>query len=331
MICILGDIHFNASKDYFRATCEAFLEWFKTWEMNTPSNYLVLAGDVVQDSINGGIVVRYLEMFYQYSNFKEIHIVVGNHDLKKVNNISQLAYDFYREKPNFFIHDKATELLVGTKKFLMLPYFTGLNADGLSMSELYSSIASNPTFSNDYDAVVGHFCGEDTSFPGSTDCVKNLDKLSGRVCLGHIHTRFTNPGRYIGSVYAGNKTENDETRAVWILKDDGAWYEEKLPIFNEFVTVTYPEALPASKARVPIYTILNCASENNAIHHYGNIFIRRTTLSDKDIRSSKKANDAQDIANIRNLSTKQLFREFITSQAFSDSVIKKCEALLEAY
>ena len=331
MICILGDIHFNASKDYFRATCEAFLEWFNNWKLNYPSNILILAGDLVQDSVNGGVVVRYLERFFQYSRFKEVHVVVGNHDLKKVHNISQLAYDFYRDKPNFYVYDSITEVVLDTKKFLMLPYFTGLNSDGLSMSELYSNIHTNPAFSNDYDAVVGHVCGEDTSFPGAADCIKNLDKLSGRVCLGHIHTRFTNPSRYLGSIYAGNKTENDDTRAAWVLKEDGSWYEDKLPVFNEFLTVTYPEKLPVSKAIVPIYTVLNCASENNAIQHYGKIYIRRTTLADKDIRSAKNANDDQNISNIRNLSTKQLFKEFIVSQAFSKSVIDKCEALLEAF
>lgn len=326
MICILGDIHFNASKDYFRATCEAFLEWFNNWELNHPSNTLILAGDLVQDSVNGGVVVRYLERFFQYSRFKEVHIVVGNHDLKKVHNISQLAYDFYRDKPNFYVYEEASEVIIENSKVLMLPYYSGLNSEGLPMSEFYSGLYNNTSFSNDYDIVVGHFCGEDTSFPGSADCVKNLDKLSGRVCLGHIHTRYINPDRYLGSVYAVNKAENDPSRSSWIF-DKGNWHEEKLPVFNEFLTVNYPEELPPSTAKVPIYTILNCASENNAIHQYGNIFIRRTTIANKDSKTQKKE-DSYDITNIRNLSTKQLFEEFIATQDLSDSVIAKCKALL---
>lgn len=329
MICILGDIHFNASKDYFRAICEAFLEWFKSWKMNNPSNSLILAGDLVQDSVNGGIVVRYLELFYQYSRFKEVHVVVGNHDLKKVNSISQLAYDFYKEKENFFVYETATEVTIDSRKALMLPYFTGLNRDGVSMVDMYSNIYDNPSFTNNYDLVVGHFCGEDMAFPGAVDCIKNLDKLTGRVCLGHVHTRHTNPDRYIGSVYAGNKNENDYTRSAWILDNNGNWSEEKLPLFNEYFTITYPAKLPKTSALVPIYTVLNCASDSVALQHYGKIFIRRTTISSKD-KSSKTADINQNIVNVKNMSTLQLFNEFISSQPeVSSSVADKCRALLE--
>ena len=100
MIAILGDIHFSSSKDYFIATCESFLSWFKSWKVNSSENSLILAGDIVQSSINGGIVIDFLERFYTYSRFKEIHIVVGNHDCKISDGRSQLAYEFYKNNPD---------------------------------------------------------------------------------------------------------------------------------------------------------------------------------------------------------------------------------------
>lgn len=327
MICFLGDIHFNASKDYFRAICEAFLEWFNNWELNHPTNTLVLAGDLVQDSVNGGVVVRYLERFFQYSRFKEVHIVVGNHDLKKVHNISQLAYDFYKDKPNFYVYEEASEVDIDGYKALFLPYFLGVNKEGLSMSEYYSNIHNNSSFSNNYDFVVGHFCGPDNAFPGAIDCIENLEKLSGRVCLGHIHTRHINPNRYLGSIYANHKNENDSKRAVWIL-DEGTWREERLPIFNEFITVNYPDDLPESNAIVPIYTILNCNSEATARDRYGDVFFRKTTVSNTDSNKSFDDLDVQ-FSNIKGINILNLFDDFAKSQSLDPTIISKCKSFLQ--
>ena len=104
MICVLGDIHFNSSKDYMMKTCERFLDWYKTWNLNVPQNTLILAGDLVHSAVNGGIVIHFLEEFASNSRFKEVHIVVGNHDKKKVDGINQLAYEFFLQKKNFKIY-----------------------------------------------------------------------------------------------------------------------------------------------------------------------------------------------------------------------------------
>lgn len=307
----LGDVHFRSDKPYWRKACEEFLEWFRTWKENNKDNALILLGDLVDTSVNGGTVIEYLERFYNYSNFKEIHICVGNHDVKKINGETQLAYEFYLRKPNVFIYKESTEVKIGDKKALFCPYYLGQDKNGLTMSEKYSHISTNKKlFSNDYDFVVGHMCGEDCSYPGAIDCISNLDDVSGRVILGHIHSRFTNPRRYIGSVFAEKKNENDSSRCYFYLEGD-TWGEVKLPVFNEFINVSYPNELPNTDAIVPIYTILNCKDEKTARELYGDIYIRKVTINATESIKNKLFEDQSDFNSIKNFDIMDLFEEYI--------------------
>lgn len=330
MICILGDIHFASNKDYIIATCEAFLDWFNNWNKNNPDNYLILAGDLVNDVFNGGIVIDFLERFIKSSRFKEIHVCVGNHDLKKYQNRDQLAYEFYSNKPNVHVYKTVSIVQIGPLKTLILPYYWGVNDLGEPMNEYYSKITENPFIKDQsFDLTVGHFCGEDNSFPGASDCVKNLNKINTtRLCLGHIHTRNINPDVYIGSIYASKKNENDYNRAAWIY-DEGNWYEERLPIFNEFLNVTYPQPLPMSRAIIPIYTIFNCGNEKLAKEKYGDIFIRFTFRGEFEGIVTQQ-NDVE-FESIKNMDVKELFNDFIKIQEppFNEEIISKCRGALK--
>jgi DNA repair exonuclease SbcCD nuclease subunit len=289
--------------------------------LNNSNNTLILAGDLVHSAVNGGIVVHFLEEFALNSRFDKVLIVVGNHDKKKVDGINQLAYDFYRKKSNFVIYDSAEVAFVENKKILMLPYFVGLSATGKTMSEYYSNITDY--FDNDNDLIVGHFSGDDCSFFGSSDIVYNLSSLNGKICLGHIHTRNVNPNRYIGSVFAGRKNENDYSRSAWIL-DGEKFYEYPLPIFNEFLYVTYPDELPKSIADVPIYTILNCTSEELAHERYGDIYIRKVTKDLVEKSSLRKEDIESQIDSIKNFNLKELFLEFLSTQDFNAQIAQEC-------
>lgn len=327
IITILGDLHLTSRKNYLLKACEEFLFWFKSWDKNNENNTLILAGDLVDSHVNGGIVISLLERLYTSSKFKEIHICVGNHDKKKVDGFNQIAYDFFKEKNNVFIYEYPQDINIENKKVLILPYFTDHYKDKL-MNEYYSNLYKE--YKGPYDLVVGHFSGEDASFAGATDCIRNLDKINTKkICLGHIHTRITDPNKYIGSVYAGRKNENDSTRAAWYLDGDN-WKEDKLPIFTEYLVVTYPDPLPKSKALVPIYTILNCANESIAKKEYGDIYIRRVTIEKTDSTFNGGELDFE-FSSLKNINAKELFREFIDNHnpPLSEEVKRECEAIFK--
>lgn len=331
MIAILGDIHFRDDQKYWIEIGIKFLDWFKNWKFNNKDNDLILAGDLVETSVLSGTVVDYLEKLIEYSNFNSIHICVGNHDKKKINGRDQIAYEFYKNKPNVYLYEEATEVTIKNKKVLILPYFLGTNYDNLSMHDYYSNIYKDKHFSNDYDIVVGHFCGEDQVFPGNNDYVENLDKINTKhLILGHIHTRYVNPTRYIGSVFANKKSENDYTRSAIIIKDDNSREEDLLPVFNEFVSVIYPEELPSTKALVPIYSILNCSSETIAFVKYGGIFIKKVTNELTDFIAKRKTTLDRQFNSIKDIDVKELFKSFCKEQTppVSSEIEKECLEIL---
>lgn len=328
MLVILGDIHFRDDKPWCIEVCKAFLNWFENWDLNNENNTLLLAGDLVEKNLLTGFVADYLEKFWSLSKFKAIHICVGNHDLKTVNDRPQLAYEFYRNKPNVFIYLEATETIIEGKKVLFLPYYTDQNRYGYLMSDYYSNISTNPLFTNNYDLVLGHFSGPDAGFEGSTDVVKNLDKINTKkICLGHIHIRDCNPSVYIGSVYAGKKGENDLTRAAWYLDGD-TWKEQKLPVFNEFLMFSYPNDLPDSRALIPIYTILNCGSELVAKEKYGDIFIRRISADMSDTVTKTLAEFDEQFLSVKSMNKAELFDAFLKTREVPVDVISECKTAL---
>lgn len=321
----MGDIHFASNKDYFVAIAEHLLDWFDCWEYNNESNELILAGDLVQVYINAGLVIEFLYQLIKESRFKKVHIIEGNHDKKLKDNRYQLAYSFLNHEPNVVIYDKATVVNIQDMVVLMLPYYVA-QGNQIPMEEYYSSLYKEKEFQRHFDLLVGHFSQKGDLFVGSNG-VDNLDKLDvDRICLGHIHTRIA-PSKYIGSVYANRVNENAYDRAAWIIGKN-FFKEDPLPLFNEFLTVRYPDPLPESKALVPIYTINNCDTDTIAKTLYGNIFIRKVS---RDITSSSLVGEGISSGDVASYSIKDLFEEYLNSQEtpIDDRIVQLCTSSLE--
>lgn len=333
MIAALGDIHFRDDKPYFKAVSEEVLKWYSSWELNNEDNYLILLGDLVENALLTGTVADYLEKFSIYSKFKEVHVCVGNHDIRKANDENQLAYEFLRNKPNFIIHDSLEIVDVGGCRTLFLPYYKGLNFYGRTMTDYYSNLYKERAYKTHFDLAVGHFNDETISFGNESDCVRNLDKLDcDKLILGHIHTRSINSSTYIGSVFACKKTENDERRCA-MVKDENGWREVYLPKFNEFLPVIYPNKLPKSNALIPIYTVLNCASESMALSKYGRIFIRKTSVETSEIVRKRTLGFEKDFENIKNMNYPAMLDSFFKApeNTYDPEVVFESKALIEKY
>jgi predicted phosphodiesterase len=326
MIAILGDIHFNSSKDYWIEVSLQFLKWFENWQYNNSNNELILAGDLVHSSVNGGVVISFLEKLANASRFAKIHIVVGNHDIKRRDGIVQLAYEFLRERDNVLIYDRMQVATIQSRRVLMMPHYIPEQRETV-MKMAYSN--AYKVYADHYDLVVGHFL-ESSVFYGGSDSIENLSKLDAKhLCLGHVHNRV-DPRIYIGSVFPCRHTETDTRRAAWILLDDTACtkIEDPLPIFCEFASIRYPEAIPATAALVPIYTITNCASEAAARSVYKNIYIRKVITGLGAAQSSMT--DIENTAE-EELNAYQLFTEFLKLQSppLERSVVSLCRPMLE--
>lgn len=286
---------------------------------------------MVESALLTGTVANYLDRFINSSRFRSTHICKGNHDDKKFNGEYKLAYDFYRNRDNVYIYEKMTEVMIDGHNVLFLPYYLGTNEYNLSMSDYYSDIPWNKNLSGKYDLVVGHFCGTEAIFPGSTDYVKNLDKINAKhIILGHIHTRYLSRERYIGSVFACKKNENDYTRSAIIIDDNNNRTEEPLPLFNEFLSVLYPEDLPESKAIVPIYTILNCGTIPIANVRYGDIFIRRVTTDKEEAIQHRRLPMDSNFSEVKTIDIKSVVNSFFEDNKQYNNQIKDiCLSMLK--
>lgn len=332
-IVALGDIHFRDDHPYFMEVCENFLEWFSSWDRNSEDNSLILTGDLVESALLSGRVADYLERFIASSKFQSIHICCGNHDQRKYHNTDQLAYEFFRNKKNVFLYQTAKETMIEGLRVLFLPFYFGLNEKGKSMAEYYNDIPNNPKFSNNYDLVVGHFSGGDMDFGGSSDCVSEVSKINTKkLILGHIHTRLVSPETYIGSVFACKKNENDNTRSAFIYEGN-EWKEELLPKFIEFLTVVYPNNLLNSSALIPVYTILNCKSEDIALQRYGFINIKRVTLDLVENSSTKKVDIDRQFSSVKELNISELMQSFFDTQEtlYENEIKEDCLSLLKMH
>ena len=285
----------------------------------------------MESALLTGTVANYLDKFISASKFRSVHICVGNHDKKKLNGEYKLAYDFYKNRENVHIYEVMTEADVSGHKVLFLPYYLGTNEYNLSMSDYYSDIPWNKRLTNKYDLVVGHFCGPEAIFPGSIDYVTNLDKINAKhIILGHIHTRYLSKERYIGSVFACKKNENDYTRSAIIIDDNNNRTEEELPLFNEFLSVLYPEDLPESKAIVPIYTILNCGTVPIANVRYGDIFIRRVTTDKEEAIQHRRLPMDSNFSEVKTIDIKAVVNSFFEDNKQYNSQIKSiCLSMLK--
>lgn len=281
-IYLLGDLHLSASQPWSLPTGDAFLEWFEEFEPD-PNSIFIAMGDLTNDAVNPGAVIRQLERFISIAQAKFAHtyLLVGNHDLKLFKNQPQLAFDYAREKENVTILEEPAEILrIADMKVLSLPHYNYRN-DFPPMEEYYESLPEDIA-KQSYDLIIGHFA--DTSaftFAHNIDLTYLKTQLT---CLGDIHSRISE--NYIGSVYACKISENEtpRPRAVWkVWKENAVVQKEEIPLphFCDYRVVEYPNPLPKTTSPVTVWTVLGAENEIIAKNFYKDIYIRGVHLSRK--------------------------------------------------
>lgn len=280
----------------------------------------------MHSAVNGGIVIEFVERLVRDSRFDKIHIVVGNHDIKRRDGVVQLAYEFLRNKSNIAIYSKPEAVIIQSKQVLMLPHYITESSSEISMQDAYSALHESYKHMH-FDLVVGHFMEESMSF-GMSDTIQNIRKLKTRqLCLGHLHTRVDR-SIYIGSVYANKINEGDPSRAAWLIGQDGIRHEDRLPIFCDYQTVKYPDPLPVNDALVTAYTITNCSSEKLARLQYGSIYIRKII---QQLGNLERGKDVSSEAELK-LDPLELFKDFMkaVSSPLDRRVAAVCLASLKS-
>jgi hypothetical protein len=271
IIC-LGDCHFSDARPWSYSVSKEVVKVLLTSEYNNKDNTLVLLGDLTETAFPSGLITELLLTLFAGLKYDTVYVLVGNHD-KKPNKQGRLvlSYKFLQSKnlsklfPNVTVIDDMTEVQIENNKCLFMPY---LFSDSKLKWEDYEN------HSGTYDIVFGHFT--DTSNMDIKDRTIDITKInSTHICLGHQHNPDKN---YVGSIVPNSTSEANKVRSFWVFdgKDKNI---VTLPKICDYYSTEFPLPLPPVEAKIPIWTLLNCASAEIALEHYGNIYIHKTMYS----------------------------------------------------
>jgi len=217
-IYFISDLHFgvrNASHEWIKNQMDYFDNFFIPFidAENVDDKYLLVGGDVFDNRQNLNIYIlnHVYELFLKLSTkFKEIHIIIGNHDIsnKTTNNIHSLI--FLNALRNVFVYKKPELKTIGNAKFLMLPWVDGKEATSL---EKYSGRADYVLMHTDISTLRFN------KYKEISDGVNiNYLKSFKYVFSGHIHYGQERDNIImLGSPYHLNRNDLENTKYIYSL------------------------------------------------------------------------------------------------------------------
>ena len=211
----VSDLHFgvrNASVEWLNNQV-SFFENFMI--PNTEKNsYLIIGGDIFDNRQNLNIFVFHTvtNLFKRLSeHFKEIHIIIGNHDISNKTTNEVNALSIFNLIPNIFVYEKPELKILNGTKFLFLPW---------SNHEEYKVIQQYKPQEPDY--LVMH-----TDI--SSLKLNKYREISGGVSMleltdfkyvfnGHIHYRQEKDNIVMmGCPYHLNRNDLDNDKYIYVL------------------------------------------------------------------------------------------------------------------
>jgi DNA repair exonuclease SbcCD nuclease subunit len=219
-VFFLGDTHFgvrNSSNEWIDIMRDYFYDWFiPTVKKNyQPGDILIHLGDVYdsRQSINIKVLNLGVGIFESLSEiFKDgIYVIAGNHDLwgQKSNEINSLKS--LKWIPNVNILEEPETLILGKKKFLMMPW----RKDHAAEEELLDSV-------DPHDYLCCHADIRGLKFNRYVTVEEGADskkfKKFKTVYSGHIHySQVVNNIHMLGSPYELTRSDRGNPKSVTLL------------------------------------------------------------------------------------------------------------------
>lgn len=329
MIIAIGDLHLSDARPWSYEVSKKIVDYIVGSEYNTPDNTLVLLGDLTESAFLSGFLYDLLLSLFIGLKYKTVVIVAGNHD-KKANKQGKLvlSYKFLQNKnlnklfpnSNIIVVDSLIEMEIEHQRCLVMPYV--FSDSGYDFS-YYENLPEE--YHKEYDIIFGHFSdNSDMSFKEKTIDVSYLKTKYW--CLGHQHNPSKN---YIGSVIPNSVSEANKKRHIWSFEKTGDKLVRKyIPIPNicDYYTATFPDPLPIVDSENPIWTIVNCASEDIAKDNYGDIYILKTlyqaVMDVDELKSLGLGTTREDFSN------KSLFEMWKKEAKYSPEILGLAESYL---
>jgi len=267
----MGDLHFRTDS-WYEAAFEKWLEWFEGLDFGLRSKAtLIQLGDPTHKDLLSGDTSYLLKRWIDIctAKFKDVYILVGNHELKSYKGRVQYSTRHLTREPGVCLVTRETELSVNGMKILALPF---QRVNGKSVEQYYENDLPKRMYETEYDLIVGHVGAREKSlkFAGV-----DFTKFKYReLCLGHIHTRLKKSeyaASYVGSALPMSVSEalDDQLPRCLRVYEDGVKSEIEVPQFIQYLEAEYPNPIPkANDDSIKVYKILNCRSLMKARAQY---------------------------------------------------------------
>ena len=258
-LIIEKDFHLTYKEPFFSAHRD-YYEWFLSSEYNSPEYSFFSLGDYFHSSEPSPEEYSLAIDFFKKSKLKHIFILKGNHDYSKILDSLSIS-PLLKAEPRIQIIDESTYLNLGGINCLCLPYF--YPSKEFTMEKEYTSIPEefqNPNF------IFHHVEDESISFGKHKQGI-DLSYLKGKRIGGHIHTQ--SKGYELPMPIISRYDEKGQTPELGLIDlKTGKLSTFAIPKFLDYLEVTYPNDLPKTELKYPIWDVLDSPTKKEGIEYY---------------------------------------------------------------
>jgi DNA repair exonuclease SbcCD nuclease subunit len=336
------DQHLEISKKYF---FDFFFPLLK--ENYVEGDKLYILGDVFDNrsSIDIKAICYCLDIFnWLEENNIETHVLIGNHDMRGNKSYEFNSLRILEKHSNVTLYTKPEMIRVGTKKMLMMPFFTSHDEEKAVLD----------SFKGQVDYL---FCHSDLQ--GAKNNINSIPLQHGlsiaafvdfpKVYSGHIHLhQKINNFTFIGAPYHLDRNDKGDQKGVYII-DVETGREKFIPnmlspqyqtveILNENDITKINSLMESSvNGRNDWYDVVISNSliiEKPELRQQLMEFTKRTKLAQvkqvDDIKIEDTVEDVEMESIGLSLSIPDFVREYVRNQSFKEGVVKdKILGLLE--
>lgn len=284
MLWILGDMHFNAEKDWRLAVSNKIVEYLETEVAPKvkPNDCCIVLGDVADKMLNPGSVNAIINKLYLgfLSLFEKVYIIPGNHEKQEYQNGKvEFCLEFLRPNKNIVFLDEPFQVVnIEGKTCIIYPHVVNKGVPekwyAAEFEKRKDEIIKSVNGQADY--AFGHIAIQTAHIHKRATQLLRECIPAKRCIFGHIHDRID--PEYPGSLWA-TKTDEVGPRSILLVDmESGEESEIPLPNFVEYRTITYPEAITETNRNpnsVYVFEVIGSISEDEARDKYNPEFVSK--------------------------------------------------------
>ena len=219
-IFIISDLHFGMranSIEWLEIQTDYFDNFFFPLlkEKAKPHDILFVLGDVFDNRQNVQILVQHtvINLFEKLSKiFKEIHVIVGNHDIFRKGSTEISSLSCIKHIPGIYVHSEVKNIKIDGKSIILMPWQVSHEDEETNLN-LYSG--------SDYLFCHSEIQGVYLNRKVQNDKGMELDRFKGygKVYSGHIHFGQKRGNvTFVGNPYEMTRSDMYNKKGIYVIE-----------------------------------------------------------------------------------------------------------------